>query len=185
MVIAGMVSNGLSNLSPLAALQGKRPVARECVPAWYDPFMPQHSSTSLGSFGKGGTFWNMSGIDKSNTTKYKMEAFVTGYAFSSNGPTAIVAIVILLIYCVVAISHTLHVCFTCRSSSSWDSIPEIVALAIQSPPTKVLKNTGAGISTKNIFKHDVQIRDVDGRVQLMFDDTKIGSLSVEENKEYG
>ncbi|KAJ5161366.1 hypothetical protein N7492_006758 [Penicillium capsulatum] len=180
-----MVSNGLSNLIPNIEIQGRRPVAMGCDPAWIDPLMPQKQAKGLGELGPGGMLWNMSGIDTANMTKFTMSVTVNGYAYSLGGATSIAAIIVLLIYCLLVIAHAVYVCFNSRSSSSWESISEIVALALQSRASDYLRNTGPGISTKDIFRSPVQIRDVGQRVQLTFPDTSDGSRMIQENKEYG
>lgn len=180
-----MVSNGLSNLVPNVEIQGRRPADMGCVPAWIDPLMPRKQAMGRGELGPGGMLWDMSGIDTTNMTKFTMSVTVNGYAYSLGGATSIAAIIVLLIYCLLVIAHTVYVCFNSRSSSSWESISEIVALAMQSRATEYLRNTGPGISTKDIFRSPVQIRDVGQRVELTFVDTSDGSRTIQENKEYG
>lgn len=179
-----MVSNGLSNLIPNVEIQGRRPVGRGCDPAWIDPLMPQKQRKGRGELGPGGMLWNMTGIDTANMTKFTMSVTVKGYAYSLGGATSIAAIIVLLLYCLLVVAHTVYVCLNSRSSSSWESISEIVALALQSRATDYLRNTGPGISTKEIFRSPVQIRDVGQRVELTFLDTRDGSKTIQENKEY-
>ncbi|KAJ5096128.1 hypothetical protein NUU61_005484 [Penicillium alfredii] len=178
--LAGMVNNGLANLSPMTSIQGTRPGDELCTDAWIDPLMPQGPS----AFGKGGMFWNMDGIDTSNMTKFTMEVIVNGYAYSVKGATSIAAMVVMLVYCLMVIPHTIYVVRTGRSSSSWDSLPEIVALALQSRPTAALKNTGAGISTSAIFRAPVQVLGMERRLTLAFGDTQKGGTPVKENEAY-
>ncbi|KAJ5279744.1 hypothetical protein N7478_005116 [Penicillium angulare] len=180
-----MVSNGLSNLNPNVEIQGRRPAPRGCDPTWVEALMPQKQAKGRGELGPGGMLWDMSGIDTTNKTKFTMSVTANGYAYSLGGATSIAAIIVLLIYCLLVVAHTVYVCFNSRSSSSWDSISEIVALALQSKETEYLRNTGPGISTKEIFRSPVQIRDVGQRVELTFLDTRDGSEMIQENKEYG
>ena len=62
------------------------------------------------------------------------------------------------------------------SSTCWDSIGEVTALAMNSTPTILLKNTCAGIMELNIFKIPVRvlaIRDSEGdgeHLELVFGD---------------
>lgn len=183
--LAMMVSNGLSNMSPHVDIQGRRSGPRQCVPSWVDPLMPQSQLRGTGALGHGGMLWNMSGVDTAKMTKFTMFVTANGYAYSLNGATSIAAIIVLLIYCLMVVIHTIYVCCHAQSSSSWDSISEVVALAMQSRKTASLGNTGSGISTTEIFRSPVQIRDVGERIGITFDDTRAGTKNIEENKEYG
>ncbi|KAH6984231.1 hypothetical protein BKA56DRAFT_613982 [Ilyonectria sp. MPI-CAGE-AT-0026] len=179
-VHAAMVTNGLSNLEPLASIQGVFPGDEPCSSSWLNPLMPQGS----GSLVKGGMLWDVSGVDTTNMTKFTMIATSNGHAYSTRGGTTVAAMVLLLIYCVMLVFHTIYICRTSWSSSSWDTIPEVVALALQSKPTAMLENTGAEISTTNVFSSSIQILDVDGQVALTFRDTQDGGLLVKENEAY-
>lgn len=76
-----------------------------------------------------------------------------------------IAIAFLLTYCCFALSHYFYsgisgifppstrggynakrLCFLGISSTCWDSIAEATALAINSPPTTILRNPCAGIA---------------------------------------
>lgn len=70
------------------------------------------------------------------------------------------------------------------SSTAWDSIAEVVALAINSAPTACLRNTCAGISELHIFKLPVRIlvsKDDEGdgeHLELVF-----GAVAAEKTKQ--
>jgi len=81
--------------------------------------------------------------------------------------------VVLLFYCIVAVLHIIYSVWAGLSSQSWDTVAEVVALAMQSQPTEKLKNTSAGISSTAIFKHNIKVRKTgeDGkRLEMLFDD---------------
>lgn len=181
-ILAGMITNGLSTVSfQSTGIQGTVPGSLDCYSGWVDPFFPR-APRGLGR--AAGTPWNMTGVDTTNMTRFTMTVTANGYAYGVSGATSIVAIVILLVYCAMAIFHAVHVCWTGLSSSSWDSIPDLAALAIQSSPTEVLKNTGAGISTTAVFREPVQVLDVRRRLRLTFRDTEDDGVPVEKNETY-
>jgi hypothetical protein len=80
------------------------------------------------------------------------------------------------------------------SSTCWDSIAEVTALAINSTPTTALRNTCAGITEIRIFKVPVRIlamRDLEGdgeHLELVFGDVdaeQARKMSIKSNRKYG
>ena len=80
------------------------------------------------------------------------------------------------------------------SSTSWDSIAEVTALAMNSTPTACLRNTCAGISELHIFKLPVRIfaiKDDEGEgehLELVFGDVhkeKTKNILIQPNRAYG
>ncbi|KAJ5272478.1 hypothetical protein N7478_007603 [Penicillium angulare] len=180
-ILAGMITNGLSTLNAKTTIQGTLPGPENCSTTWVDTFFPRKPS----GLGRGaGTLWDMTGVDTTNMTRFTMTATANGYAYGLSGATSIASMVVLLVYCAMTIPHTVFVWWTGWTSSSWDSIPELVALALQSSPTDVLKNTGAGISTAAVFREKVQVLDVRRRLRLTFRDTEDGGLMVKANETY-
>ncbi|KAL8693883.1 MAG: hypothetical protein Q9224_003670, partial [Gallowayella concinna] len=82
------------------------------------------------------------------------------------------------------------------SSTCWDSIGEVMALAMNSTPTTLLRNTCAGIVELDVFKIPVRVlafRDVDGEVEhleLVFgnmdnNDKETKGTVIKPNRVYG
>jgi hypothetical protein len=130
-------------------------------------------------FGYGGDIYNLSGISNiSKLAKFTVQVEVNGYAYSSKGATMILSCIVLLAYCVLAGVHSVFVIFTKTSSNAWDSVSEVTALAMQSQPTEVLKNTCAGISTTRIFSNLVKVvptGPTKDHLELKFGDHGLGS----------
>ncbi|KAL1849328.1 hypothetical protein Plec18167_000453 [Paecilomyces lecythidis] len=94
-------------------------------------------------------------------TKLEKQSYVLGYSFRVRGTASILAITILLAYCLLAIGHVLVAGFTAFSTDSLSSTTELVALALTSPAElskKTLKNTGAGVSGVGVFKARARLR---------------------------
>ncbi|KAK8209670.1 hypothetical protein IWZ01DRAFT_527959 [Phyllosticta capitalensis] len=89
-------------------------------------------------------------------------------------------------YILAFIIYTLG--FSRTASFAWDSISELVALALLSkPPEKSLRNTRAGIETVELLKQHVHIRVVeDEKLELVFKDEDAGRLTsrIEPNHKY-
>lgn len=81
------------------------------------------------------------------------------------------------------------------SSTCWDSVGEVTALAMNSTPTTLLKNTCASILKLNIFKIPVRVlafRDNEGgddeHLELMFrdvDEKVVRGTPIKLNRVYG
>jgi hypothetical protein len=74
------------------------------------------------------------------------------------------------IYCIYALSHLFYAAITGISSSSWETVAEITALALAPKLPDKLRNTTAGITTVGLFREPVQICALpDGHLELAFD----------------
>ena len=114
----------------------------------------------------GGNAFNISSIEQSNSTKLTMNADASGYAYNPRGSAAKFSMFALLLYVFIALSHMGYTLRSRETSSSWDSISELVALAMRSDRSERLVNTGAGIDSFGIFKQRAQVIDKDGHLQL-------------------
>lgn len=80
------------------------------------------------------------------------------------------------------------------SSTCWDSIAEVTALAMKSTPTAALRNTCAGITELHIFKLPVRVlvaKDQEGEgehLELVFGDVDrelVKDTTIKPNLAYG
>lgn len=126
--------------------------------------------------------------------KLEVITVVEGYAHSTRGAGAGYAIVVILTYCIVTIAHLLYTVTTGISSTSWGSIAEVTALAMNSTPTEKLRNTCAGITKMRIYKLPVHILaardgDSDGEhLELVFgevDEEVAAQRRIKVNRAYG
>lgn len=98
----------------------------------------------------------------------------------------------MFFYCLLAFGHTIYLLSTGLTSGAWDTAAEVLALAMNSTPTKYLQNTCAGIFSVQTFKTKVRtmVRDsgtgTDEHVELVFGDVPDPKFSLlVENEEYG
>lgn len=158
-ILTTMITSGLSRTASSATIQGQLKGCPdnncdESCGLWCLDMMPKPKQ----EFGYGGDIYNLSGIpDPSQLAKFTVQVDVNGYAYASQGATMILSCVVLLSYCVLAGIHSTFVLITRTSSNAWDSVSEVTALAMQSQPTKVLKNTCAGIHTTRVFSNLVKV----------------------------
>ncbi|OAL48785.1 hypothetical protein IQ07DRAFT_86575 [Pyrenochaeta sp. DS3sAY3a] len=107
-------------------------------------------------------------------TTFKMEQIITGFAYKGSSVTDKLALIVVFMHLAIATGHTLFLLITGRSSGAWDSLTELLSLALRSSPSSVaLKNTSVGIYKPRTFRKTTRIRvskkDL-RRVELVFDE---------------
>ncbi|QIX01993.1 hypothetical protein AMS68_007510 [Peltaster fructicola] len=182
-IIASMLANGLARMPYRASLVGnlkglKDPSNEWSGGAWADELMPE------GELGYGGNAYELPSDLTSPTTTLTVQARANGYAYSTEGATQKAALVVLCLYCVMAVVHTLYNLYTGLSSSTWDTEPELTALAVNSERSVAMHNTGAGIHSIKTMEQVVKVRTKDDRLELVFHDTIPGGKTVEPGHVY-
>ena len=117
---------------------------------------------------------------------------VYGYGYNAQDTTTQLAIAVMVIYCIVAFAHIMYLCAFGISNAAWSSTGEMIALAMNSTPTRHLQNTCAGITgtkTYQIFVRIVAMGTGDTQVdhlELAFGNVKQEDVRrVEMNQKYG
>ena len=109
--------------------------------------------------------------DRSAWAEIDWEVLRYGYSWGFRGATFYFAATILLIHAVLAIAHLSIALARQWTTKSWGTMGEVIALAVNSPPTEKLRGTGAGVSKGATWKQIVRIREIDGtRLALEFED---------------
>ena len=186
LILAGLLANGLSRIESTSKLQGtvKRVMGQDGFSRldgdyWFS--------------GKGNAF-EVDPNDSKDWVKFHVSSVFQGYAYNTHGAIPKLAICILLLYCAFALAHVIYAGLSGISSTCWDSIAEVTALAVNSPPTRVLRNTCAGITEFDIFKLPVRILTIhdeegDGEhLELVFgslDEKEVGHRVIQPNRVYG
>jgi hypothetical protein len=116
-----------------------------------------------------------SSADAPGFTPVKLNYFGIGTGYSISIAPEIIATCILCIYCIYAISYATWSITSGVSSNSWDSLGELVALALNSKLPPQLKHTSAGIETVAVFREPVRIAEnEDKSLELVFDNDEAG-----------
>ena len=186
LILAGLLANGLSSIGSTSKLQGTIKTVKG----------PDGSSSINGNYwfsGKGNIF-EVNPSDSADWVKLRVSSVFQGYAYNTDGTSQKLAISVLLLYCASALAHIIYAGFSGISSTCWDSIAEVTALAVNSPPTRALRNTCAGITELDIFKLPVRIltmRDEEGdgeHLELVFgnvDEKSVEHRIIRPNRTYG
>jgi hypothetical protein len=159
-ILATMVANGLSRTTYDAGLIGN------LIDNWITEILPKNP-LGYGS----GTIYNVAADDIKNATMFTMKATANGYAYSSRGMLQKSAIAVLLFYSAFALSHVGYSLWTGWTATAWDTVPEIVALAMNSTKTQALDNTGAGVETIGVYEEKVRVKVRDDNLEFVFKDT--------------
>ena len=186
-ILSGMVANGLSRIGSTSQLQGKVKQVTE----------PDQSIGLDGDYWfaeKGNNAFKVDPTEAKDWVKFRVSSTVEGYSYNTHGTTSKLAIGLLLPYCLVAIAHIIYAGISGISSTCWDSIGEVTALAMNSTPTAALRNTCAGITELDIFKLPVRVlalRDAEGdgeHLKLVFgkpDEKTLENKNIKANRVYG
>lgn len=187
LILAGMVANGLSRIGSSSQLQGTVKRLTESDGSidldgnyWYA--------------GKGNNVFQVDPVESKDWVRFRVSSTVEEYSYNTYGTTTKLAMGFLLAYCLVALIHIIYAGISGISSTCWDSIGEVTALAMNSTPTAALRNTCAGISELNIFKLPVRVlafRDAEGdgeHLELVFgtlDEKTVENKVIKADRAYG
>ena len=196
-LLAALIANGLSNLGSDVSLQGNI-----ALDDFYDPPIVDGKQWILHNK----DLFTLDPAESAGWVRLQVNSTIEGLAYSTNGLPVKFALSILIAYCVVAITYILYTSITGISSASWDTLAELTALAVNSPPAAELHNTCAGIANMALFKTPVRVeatyeddgslengeRDQaterrGGHLQLVFGNGKVTTVheGVKMNTEYG
>jgi hypothetical protein len=161
-ILVVILAEGLSRVGNTASIQGFLKGFEENE--WMSQILPDKTV-----FGTGGSAFNYTFRPGDPFVKFEMKVAVSGYGYGITTAT-ILSSLVLLTYSLIAITYIVHsVCFSRSTSSTWESISELIALAMSSTPVPMLKNTGAGISSLTTLKQKVRIGvSEDAQLQMIF-----------------
>lgn len=183
-ILTTMVANGIArasyNASMIRALKGRDGNGNQWnATGWFKYLFPRHL------FGKGTSIFDISPAQQAAATEFQMSAAANGYAYSYKGAIQKAALGVFLVYIVLAIGHFGYSIATGWTSTAWDTLPEIAALAMNSQQTAALRNTGAGIATVGVFEETVKVRAKDANnLEFVFGDTEQNVFLVKRNRPY-
>ena len=106
-----------------------------------------------------------------------------GWAYMIDSVFIKLGIAVMFGYCLLTFGHFVFAIITGISSSAWDSVTEIIALAMNSSPTEALQNTCAEITGKRPFQTIVRIRETSvGHLELLFEEESDYKMQTSELK---
>jgi hypothetical protein len=122
-VIGGLAVNGLARSTPnISAITTLADPNGE----WWKSFMPQDGKV----FGPGGNPYAVSDEDKERFFRTELETWVTGFAFADNSLTMRGAMAVFYVYALLVVAYSIWSIWSGITSSSWESVPDLLALAL-------------------------------------------------------
>ncbi|KAH7133975.1 hypothetical protein EDB81DRAFT_886786 [Dactylonectria macrodidyma] len=122
-ILGLLVTNGMARSAPnvsaittLADPKGK----------WWKSFMPRDNA----AFGPGGSPYLVSEDEKARYYRMEMQAWVFGFAFADNSLTMRAAMAVFYCYVVFVLAFSAWSIWTGFTSSSWESIPDLLTLSM-------------------------------------------------------
>ena len=101
-------------------------------------------------------------VDNGNATdrtELYWSVAVTGLGYRANSTACYLALAVLLLYVVLALSHTIWVLITQETSTAWSSLTDLLTLALMSrPPDSGFDNASAGIERFRTLQSPIRIR---------------------------
>lgn len=114
---------------------------------------------------------------------------IYGWSYQVDNVGTELALTVVIAYCLFAMVHIFYALISGISGSAWNSVAELVALAMNSNATTVLQNTCAGIIGVKAFRTNVQILETtEGHLEMCFDEgfgSRDSALKVKINEKYG
>ena len=95
----------------------------------------------------------------------------------------------MVTYCIIVLAHIIYSAISGVSSTAWDSVAELVTLAMNSSPTETLQNTCAGVIGKAVYQTQVRVlKTSDKHLELVFGEIKDPYADISKlvmNEKYG
>ena len=106
----------------------------------------------------------------------RMRVQVVGYAWYASSFSTYLATAVVVTYMLLAIAQTVWVLKNGVTSSSWDTVTELLALALRSPVSDALRGSGAGIERLVTYERLTRVRAMreagEQRLVLLIDEEK-------------
>lgn len=106
----------------------------------------------------------------------RMRVQVVGYAWYASSYSTYLATAVVVTYMLLAIAQTVWVLSNGVTSSSWDTVTELLALALRSPVSDALRGSGAGIERLVTYGRLTRVRTMkeegEERLVLLIDGEK-------------
>ncbi|KAK3384862.1 hypothetical protein B0H63DRAFT_172515 [Podospora didyma] len=141
-VLGTMITNGMARSSPDV---GPVTTLKDVDGTWWRNFLPQGGSV----YGPGGEAFAITEKQKGEYFSLEMEAWAEGYGYGRSDLTILLSMACLGVYAVSVLVFVVWSVSSGITSTSWDTVLELVAIALKSPPPAKGKMEGvsAGIMT--------------------------------------
>lgn len=111
--------------------------------------------------------------DPTTLAQHIARRYWDGYGYDLSSVTTKLSLAVVMIYLSATLAFIIYTLITGQTSLSWDSVAELVALALNSRRPETLQNTSVGINTLATFRQPVNVRVNDKQsLEIVFDAAK-------------
>lgn len=96
--------------------------------------------------------------DPESLAQIQWLSYENGYGYNTSPITVKLSLAVVILYLLLAGTYLVCTLITGYAATSWDSVAELVALALNSQRPNTLVNTSVGIDTLETFRKPVHIR---------------------------
>lgn len=108
--------------------------------------------------------------DPAELSQTRVIGWTSGYGYDASAITVKLALAVVLFYLVSTIVYLVYSVSTGYAATSWDSIAELVTLALNSERPTSLNNTSVGVDKVKTFRQTVKVGvNKTGSLELVFD----------------
>lgn len=150
---------------------------------WWRNFLPQGGRV----FGPGGDAFNVTEEQKQQFFGVEMEAYIEGYGYGRDDVAILLSMACMCVYAVAVLIFVVWSMASGVTSTSWDTIVELIAIALKSnpPPRGKLDGVSAGIMTTQPLRQRYCMSADDDSITLMAVDEEIEQeMRVKPNRAY-
>ena len=120
--------------------------------ARYDALLSNTSAINPPTTGRDGS-------PETTLTQLQWTITIGGLSYNADDTAHYLAVSVLMVYVVLAMTHAVYVLVNGRFSKAWKGFEDMLALAYNSPPpSKLLPNASAGVSARSTYRLRVKIR---------------------------
>ena len=108
----------------------------------------------------------------SSLAQYPIKHYVSGYGYDSSTIPVRLSLVVLCLYILAVTAYTAYSLVTGHTATSWDSIGEVVMLALASRQPEHIKGCSVGVETLSTYRKPVNIRvhKTKNEAEMIFED---------------
>ncbi|KAF2030503.1 hypothetical protein EK21DRAFT_88825 [Setomelanomma holmii] len=134
-------------------------------------------------------YWGKTDDEPSEYSTFEVWDTLYAYGYSTDTISIRSSPAVITAYCIITIMYLAYILLSGSTSTAWNSLIELVALALQSRKPEILGHVGVGIDSIKTFKQAIGIRvNNDDELELIFasdrDFDSKGLRKIESNKVY-
>ena len=128
--------------------------------------------------------------DPASLTQYAIRSYEAGYGYDVSTIPVQLSLAVLFIYVLVVASYKIYTLASGRTVTSWDSIDDLVVLALKSRPPEHMQASSVGVGTMSTYRKrmNIRIHSKNNEAEMVFDDDpgfrKDEYKSIQPNEKY-